>query len=45
MKKTRPATAGPNITVNVDISRTSISTDYDDHLLLGAAAVPTGTRC
>ncbi len=44
MNTNHPATAGPNVAINVNIS-TSIGTDYDDHLLFGAAAVPTGKRC
>lgn len=43
MKKTRPATAGPNITVNVDISRTSIDDNtFNDLRRLGSAAAAPG---
>jgi hypothetical protein len=41
MKKTRPATAGPNTISNADMISISISTFTDLRRL--AAAVPTGT--
>lgn len=44
--KTHPATAGPNIAINVDILKTSIDDNantFNDLRHLGVAAVPTGT--